>query len=96
MIVTNWTSSAILWIANLFAKDGQVFIGITIWPFVFIKAENAGNARLIMHERKHLEQFLRYWIVGFPFVYYYQVLKYGYYNAPLEVEARKAEQHAGH
>jgi len=42
---------------------------------------------LIAHERVHLEQWLRYWIVGFLPVYIYQYLKYGYLKMPLEVEA---------
>lgn len=85
MIITNWTARVIVWLA---ARITPGTLGVTIWPFIFIwPPEMAKRKKLVAHERVHLVQWRRYWIVGFPFVYVYQFLRYGYKNMPLEVEA---------
>lgn len=43
------------------------------------------------HEEKHKEQWKKYGYIGFSIRWIYQLLKYGYENAPLEIEAREAE-----
>lgn len=85
MIITNFIAKWIVKLADLNVKGTQ---GVTLWPFIFIwPPEMAKRKKLVAHERVHLVQWLRYWIVGFPFVYAYQFLRYGYKNMPLEVEA---------
>ena len=44
---------------------------------------------LINHERAHVPQWKRYWYIGFPFVYVYQWIRYGFKHnkMPLEIEA---------
>ena len=52
------------------------------------------NVKLIAHEKKHVEQWWRYLIVGFILLYGYQLIKYGYNDMPLEIEAREAGEKA--
>lgn len=90
MIITGWIAAVIVWLACLNIPGT---IGVTIWPFIFISPPKyAQNIKLVLHEKCHLEQYKRYFIIGFPVVYAYQYLKYGYYNMPLEKEARKANK----
>ena len=66
-------------------------VGMAIWPFIFIwPPKYKTMTKLIKHEKMHLKQWTRYWLVGFIFLYIYQYVKYGYYYMPLEVEAREA------
>lgn len=83
-------AKVVLSIGGLFSKE--TFIAFAVGPFVFItKPKSAIHPRLLRHERAHVQQWKRYWYIGFLPVYFYQVLRYGYWNAPLEVEARLAE-----
>lgn len=43
------------------------------------------------HERKHVEQIWKGWIIGFGIKYCYYLYKYGYWNNPYEIAAREAE-----
>jgi len=96
MIIYNWIAKIIVQIADRLNKNYRIR-GVTIWPFIFIEKyepkefNDAGMRRLRKHERCHLKQWEQYWIIGFLPVYIYQCVKYGYWNAPLEVLARKAE-----
>jgi len=91
-IRTGLIARFIVGIADKFNK-GVNIVGVTIWPFIFIyPPEYKENERLIKHESKHLQQWLRYWIIGFLPVYIYYNIKYGYWNNPLEISARVAEQ----
>lgn len=86
MIITNCISKIIVKIACWFLPNIK---GITIYPFIFIYPSTFRiNQTLVNHERKHLEQYKRYWIVGFLPLYIYYHIKYGYVKNPLEVEAR--------
>jgi hypothetical protein len=68
------------------------FGGITLPPAgIFILAERLGNERLVRHEQAHWAQYQRMGFLGFYLTYLYQVLRYSYYNAPMEIEARAAE-----
>jgi len=88
MIITGFLARFIVWVA---AKIVPGTVGVTIWPFIFIWPKKwAKNKKLVKHEQKHLEQYKRYWIVGFLPVYIYYSIKYGYWDNPLEIEARKA------
>jgi hypothetical protein len=46
---------------------------------------------LIRHERKHEEQIKKLGTIRFLITYFYFCAKYGYYNNPLEIEARSVE-----
>ena len=48
------------------------------------------SPELLAHEASHVDQWWRYYVIGFPFVYGYQLLRYGYWAAPLEIDARAA------
>ena len=89
MIITNWTATFIVKIAAWITPGTA---GVTLWPFIFICPKSqAQNGRLIRHEQKHLEQYKRYWIIGFLPLYIYQFVRYGYKDMELEKEARAAE-----
>ena len=84
------------WLARLAAKKlktGSValVIGRTIHLFNITPDEFYQSPRLIRHELKHVEQYRRLGLFRFLALYGWYSLKYGYYNNPLEVEAREAE-----
>ena len=90
MIITNKIAKAVIKIARLFVKGVN---GVAIWPFIFVYPSYAVRDMSFMkHERMHIKQWKRYWILGFPFIYLYYQIRYGYKNNPLEIEARKAEK----
>ena len=63
----------------------------TLWNWTFIL--NAGDALSPAgekHEAVHVYQFAAN-PYGFPFVYLWQLVRYGYQNAPAEIAARAAE-----
>ena len=69
------------------------FAGITLPPFgVFILAERMDDVLLHKHEQAHWKQYQRMGLVKFYVTYLWQVFRYSYHNAPMEVEARKAER----
>jgi hypothetical protein len=84
------------WIAKLAARKMKahsvaLVLGKTIHlhnisPENFVKSPS-----LARHELKHVEQYKRMGFFTFLVVYLYYSLKYGYYNNPLEIEARAAE-----
>lgn len=92
MVVSNFIARCVVKLASKFTPET---IGVTIWPFIFVWPKRfKDNKALLRHERVHLKQWVRYWIIGFPFVYIYQYMVYGYLLMPLEVEAREhAIQH---
>ena len=90
MIITNWTAKLVVGLAG---KITPGTVGVTLWPFVFIYPKMyVSDERLIRHEQKHLDQWVRYWIVGFLPLYIYYHIKYGYQYNPLEIEACEAEK----
>jgi len=58
----------------------------TAWYLTFNALENKG---LKNHEEVHMEQYERYTWLGFIVLYLLYTIRYGYYNNPLEVEARE-------
>jgi hypothetical protein len=50
------------------------------------------SQRLIRHEQAHWRQWQRMGTVRYYATYVWQVLRYGYHNAPMEVEARKESE----
>lgn len=90
MIITNFIARLIVKAACWFTHNTK---GVTIWPFIFIwPKQYSKQITLLRHEKKHLEQWKRYLVIGFPPIYIYYHLRVGYKNNPLEIEARLAEK----
>ncbi len=67
--------------------------GITLPPLgIYILAERMQDDRLIRHEQAHWGQYKRMGFLKFYFLYLWYSLKYGYWNNPMEVEAREAQK----
>ena len=65
------------------------FAGVTLPPFgIFIIEERLTDDALIQHEKVHWAQYQRMGFFRFYATYVWQVLRYGYHNAPMEREAR--------
>jgi hypothetical protein len=84
------------WIAALAAwkmkTDGVALVlGRTIHLHNVSREDFEASPRWVRHELKHVEQFKRMGFTRFLFVYAWYSFKYGYFNNPLEVEARLAE-----
>jgi hypothetical protein len=68
------------------------FAGITLPPLgIYILAERIHDSRLIRHELAHWAQAQRMGIVRWAITYLFYNVRYGYWDNPLEVEARAAE-----
>lgn len=69
------------------------FGGITLPPLgIYILAERINEERLIRHEQAHWRQYERMGFFRFTWGYLTGLIRHGYWNHPLEIEARKAEQ----
>lgn len=64
----------------------------TPWRTIYIHPYAVGDRRLIRHERAHIRQMDRDGWWRFWLQYYWWLLKYGYWNNPYEIEARRAER----
>ena len=60
---------------------------ITLWRTVFIAPRTPLTAELLLHELRHVHQFLESW--AFPFSYLWQSLRHGYSRNAYEVDARR-------
>jgi hypothetical protein len=84
------------WIAKIAATKLQsencaiVFLN-TIYLHNISKKEIINNTELFRHEVMHIKQWKREGAFIFLFKYIKFTLQFGYYNNPLEIEARKAE-----
>lgn len=68
------------------------FRAVTLPPFgIYAVAGSEGDERLARHEGVHWQQYERMGAVMFYLTYLYQMVRYGYRKAPMEVEARNAE-----
>ena len=68
------------------------FGGVTLPPFgIYILAERLDNERLVRHEQAHWAQYERMGFLGFYLTYLWYTIRHGYWNNPMEVEARGAE-----
>ena len=64
----------------------------SFWRVIYVLPGDENDARLLRHERKHLEQIERDGRVLFSIKYLWWLAKFGYNgDHPYEVEARKAE-----
>ncbi len=77
---------------KLKAKQVAMVIGKTIHLHNTSEEEFLNNRRWFKHELAHIEQYKKYGLLKFLFLYLWYSIKYGYYNNPFEVEARKAEE----
>ena len=69
------------------------YAGIVLPPFgVYILVEHLTSERLLRHERVHWEQYQRMGALRFYAAYLWGLLRNGYWNHPMEIEARRAEQ----
>jgi hypothetical protein len=60
---------------------------ITLWRTIFIAPGATLTAELLLHELRHVHQFLESWT--FPFSYLWQSIRYGYTRNAYEVDARR-------
>lgn len=68
------------------------FGAVTLPPFgIYALSERVNEERLAKHEAMHWQQYQRYGVIGFYARYFYYMLRYGYQNNPMEIEARAAE-----
>jgi hypothetical protein len=87
------------WIARLAAiklksYGAALVLGNAIHLYNITKQEFLSSPRLVRHELKHIDQYQRFGVFGFLSRYAWYSLKYGYFNNPLEQEARGAEDYA--
>ena len=65
--------------------------GLTLGYSIFIKSGRK-STRLLSHEFRHVHQYESFRsIAGFLAEYLQQIIDYGYYDAPLEIDARRHE-----
>ena len=85
-------------ITDLLLKVVGIFVGkvsgIALPELIIVRSDIGPSSsqwyRVVKHEEKHVEQWRRYWYLGFSFLYVYQYIHYGYRDMPLEIEARNA------
>lgn len=65
------------------------FAGVALAPWgIYILPERMYSDALIRHEQVHWQQYQRMGLLKYYGTYLYQVIRYGYRNAPMEREAR--------
>lgn len=86
-------NSFIAWIAarKLNYSKVAIVIGKTIHLHNTQRQEFLEDKKWLLHELKHIEQFRRYGLVRFIFLYARESIRHGYTNNKYEVEARAAE-----
>lgn len=68
------------------------FHGVALAPWgIYILPAAMHSQRLTRHEQQHWRQWQRMGTVRYYATYLRQIVRYGYRNAPMEVEARNAE-----
>lgn len=68
------------------------FLGVALAPWgIYILPAAMHSQRLIRHEQAHWRQWQRMGAIRYYATYLWQIVRYGYRNAPMEVEARNAE-----
>ena len=84
------------WVAAIAAyKLGVPSVALTLGGTIHLhKTSRSGflaDQRWVRHEMAHVEQFRKYGLWNFIFLYLLESLKKGYYHNKYEVEAREAE-----
>jgi hypothetical protein len=77
---------------KLKADKVAMVIGKTIYLHNTKREDFLLDARWVKHEMAHIEQYRRYGVIKFLLLYTWYSMKYGYYNNPLEIEAREKEK----
>ena len=68
------------------------FHGVALAPWgIYILPAAMHSQRLTRHEQAHWQPWQRMGTVRYYATYLWQIVRYGYRNAPMEVEARNAE-----
>lgn len=82
------------WVAAKKLKVNRVAMvfGKTIHLHNTTKEEFLNDKDWLRHELVHIEQYKRYGTIKFIVFYIWYSIKYGYYNNPLEIEAREKEK----
>ena len=83
---------ALLAAKKLKADKVAMVIGKTIHLHNTSKEDFLNDQRWYKHELVHIEQYKKHGLVKFLTLYLWYSIKYGYYNNPFEVEARKKEK----
>lgn len=60
---------------------------ITLWRTVFVAPATVLDAELLLHELRHVHQFLEH--KAFPVSYFWQSIRYGYTRNAYEIDARR-------
>ena len=74
------------------SRNMALVLGRTIHLYGVRKEEFLQDEAWVRHELKHVEQYRRMGILPFLVRYLWWSARYGYYNNPLEQEARRAER----
>jgi Domain of unknown function (DUF4157) len=85
------------WLARMAAfklrsRGAALVLGRTVHLHRITAHQFLSNQRLLLHELCHVRQYQRYGFFGFLARYLWLSLRHGYYNNPLEAEAREAEE----
>lgn len=83
---------ALLAAKKLKANRVAMVIGKTIHLHNTSKEDFLNDQRWLKHELVHIEQYKKHGLLKFLILYLWYSMKYGYYNNPFEVEARKKEK----
>jgi hypothetical protein len=74
------------WALGLSSADA-----ITLWRTIFLSPRTALTPELLLHELRHVHQFLE--SRAFPFSYLWQSIRYGYSRNAYEADARRYAAH---
>src|SRR5437773_12142274 len=58
------------------ALGSRTAAAITLWKTIFVAPTTALDPELLLHELRHVHQFLQHW--AFPVSYLWQSIRYGY------------------
>jgi hypothetical protein len=68
------------------------YAGICLPPVgIYILPQRLQDERLVRHEQAHWAQYQRMGLLGFYLTYLWYTIRHGYWNNPMEVEARGVE-----
>jgi len=75
---------------------GRDTVGLTLGYSVYLRKEGSGSRRLLAHELRHAAQYEGYGsIEAYLDVYIRDLVRFGYANAPMELDAQQAEAGRG-
>lgn len=90
LIENSWLARMAAW--KLRTKRCAIVLGDRIFLHGITENEILEDVALLRHEVCHVLQWKRMGYIGFLFSYLWWSLRYGYYQNPLEQEARDAEK----